>query len=81
MNRKERLHCPCPTAVYAIIGDADHVLGFIRTEGTNDVFFHRTISPDFFVELGAKVEFDLAPGFKLGQPDQAINLRNAGGAA
>src|SRR5438105_4229235 len=28
MNRNDRLHCPAPTAVYAIIGDSDHVLSY-----------------------------------------------------
>lgn len=55
--------------------------GYIRSENKN-IFFHSSNSPDFHPVLGAVVEFELAPPFRLGQADQAVNLRkveSAGG--
>jgi len=56
--------------------------GYVRCEGSagafehgEDVFFHVSNSPDFHAALGMEVEFELAPPFKLGQLEQAVNLR------
>jgi hypothetical protein len=51
--------------------------GYIRSENKN-IFFHTSNSPDFHPVLGASVEFDLAPPFRLGQADQAINIAPVG---
>ena len=48
--------------------------GFIESNGEN-FFFHVKNSPNFQPVLGQNVEFELAPPFKLGQRDQAVNLR------
>jgi hypothetical protein len=48
--------------------------GYIYSENKN-VFFHVANSPGFQPVLGMLVEFELAPPFKLGQSDQAVNLR------
>lgn len=49
--------------------------GFIKDENGNRQFFHADNSPDLKPELGIAVEFELGPPFRLGQPDQAVNLR------
>jgi cold shock CspA family protein len=48
--------------------------GYIYSENVN-IFFHISNSPKFLPVLGAVVEFELAPPFRLGQHDQAVNLR------
>lgn len=63
--------------------DAYRGWGFIDNDGEKH-FFHVKNSPGFAPVLGAEVEFELAPPFKLGQHDQAVNLRkveSAGGGA
>lgn len=59
--------------------DAPRGWGFIDSDG-GKFFFHVKNSRDFTPVLGAWVEFDTAPPFKLGQREQAMNLR-AGGAS
>ena len=58
--------------------------GFIDgTNGTN-YFFHIKNSPGFAPALGLKVQFEVTGPFKLGQKDQAVNLRrveSVGGGA
>lgn len=49
--------------------------GFIKDSDGGEWFFHLTNSPNFVPSLGMAVEFDLAPPFRLGQPEQAVNLR------
>ena len=48
--------------------------GFVESN-TRKIFFHIANSPELYATLGMAVEFELAPPFKLGQPDQAVNLR------
>jgi hypothetical protein len=57
--------------------------GFVEGEIEGEVaggqkskhFFHVRNSPTYQPVLGQLVEFELAPPFRLGQPDQAVNLR------
>jgi hypothetical protein len=53
--------------------------GFVESESADGqkskFFFHVRNSPTYQPVLGQAVEFELAPPFKLGQPDQAVNLR------
>ena len=55
--------------------------GFIEKEDGTSRFFHATNSPGFEPKLGMLVRFELAAPFKLGQKDQAINLREVTNAA
>jgi cold shock CspA family protein len=58
--------------------------GFIKDVSGEEWFFHMANAvltiPTFLPELGAQVEFELRPPFRLGQKDQAVNVRKAGGA-
>lgn len=49
--------------------------GFIKKADGTSIFFHISNSDGFKAERGLLVEFELAPGFKLGQPEQAVRLR------
>lgn len=49
--------------------------GFIVDESGKRQFFHVNNSPGFKPALGMAVEFELIPPFRLGQPDQAANLK------
>jgi cold shock CspA family protein len=52
--------------------------GFItRDDNGANIFFHiKNKVPSFLPALGARVEFETAPPLKLGQKDQAINVRD-----
>jgi len=54
--------------------DVLHGWGWISSDGEK-FFFHVKNSPHFHVTLGAYVGFETAPPFKLGQSNQAVNLR------
>jgi len=57
--------------------DAPRGWGFVVNDEGEKFFFHVKNSPNFHITLGAFVEFETAPPFKLGQSDQAIALREA----
>lgn len=57
--------------------DAPRGWGFIEKDGLK-YFFHVKNSAGFQPVLGMFVEFQTAPPFRLGQKDQAINLREVG---
>jgi len=51
--------------------------GFVRADNGEKYFFHReNCAAGFNPQLGARVEFQIAPPYILGKPDQAIDLRN-----
>jgi hypothetical protein len=57
--------------------------GWVECDGEK-VFFHIKNSNGFIPELGAEIEFETVAPFRLGQRDQAVNLRkveSAGGGA
>jgi cold shock CspA family protein len=50
--------------------------GFVREDSGRKLFFHKDCcKPGFQPQLGARVEFEIAPSYTLGKPDQAIKLR------
>jgi cold shock CspA family protein len=54
--------------------------GFIQEDGGNERFFHMSLAAKGFLpELGARVEYEIAPPIRLGKKDQAVNVRLAGG--
>lgn len=55
--------------------------GFLSYDD-NEWFFHLSnCAAGFQPTLGALVEFEIAPPLRLGQKDQAVNVRPVGGAA
>lgn len=63
-----------------VLFHARKMWGFIREKDGVETFFHVDNCTDGFKpELGAVVEFKLAPPLRLGQRDQAVQIR-AGGA-
>ena len=51
--------------------------GFVKDEENREWFFHVS-NTKFVPTLGAQVEFELAAPLKLGQREQAINVRELG---
>jgi hypothetical protein len=65
---------------YSMLGtivayDHKKLWGFIEDGNGVQWFFHKSNSPHFIPRLGAVVDFQTAAPFKLGRPDQAVNLR------
>jgi hypothetical protein len=56
--------------------DAPRGWGWVSSD-SEKYFFHVKNSPNYKIILGAYVDFDTAPPFKLGQREQALNLRDA----
>jgi cold shock CspA family protein len=51
--------------------------GFITRDDGEQVFFHvKNMVPSFLPANGARVLFETGPALKLGQKDQAVNLRD-----
>jgi cold shock CspA family protein len=49
--------------------------GFIQAVDEREYFYHLKNCPGLVPRLGAAVEFETAPAFRLGKPDQAVNVR------
>ena len=54
--------------------------GYIQyADSVNEVYFHASnCVKGFKPDLGVEVEFQLGKPFKMGKPDQAINVRPVG---
>lgn len=51
--------------------------GFVIDSSGKSYYFHRAnCVPGFNPQLGAPVEFQIAPPYVLGKPDQAVDVRN-----
>jgi cold shock CspA family protein len=60
---------------------AANFFGFIQENGRQERFFHMSnAAPGFVPELGAIVEYEIAPPIRLGKNPQAVNVRIAGGS-
>lgn len=50
--------------------------GYVEDESGKEIFFHiANCSKNFKPEIGRVVEYELTRAFRVGQPDQAVNLR------
>ena len=55
--------------------------GFITRDDGKRVYFHvKNKTRNFLPALDVRVQFEMAPAYKSGQPDQAVNLRDFRGA-
>lgn len=50
--------------------------GFVETSAGESYFYHLRNCLNFEPVLGAAVTFEVAPPFRIGRPDQAVNLKN-----
>jgi len=63
-----------------VMYNAVKFFGFIQEAGGPERFFHASnVAPGFVPELGAIVEYEIAPPIRLGKEPQAVNVRLAGG--